>query len=924
MARALFCAILTVCALLLPNANAAGSFVPTEGMDGSYIGWYAGHLEDKTKTLTIEDVRSDNIRAKFTPTNSDTPFYGLSKSSHWLHFSSRNPTGEKIRWILQAEHSQLKNIEVYEIGGDGKIRVHVGGTENAFSSRDIGARKNAFQMETRPGESEFFVRFSTKSIATANCTLTAWGAGAFIAENNYETILFGMYYGALLSMLVYNLFIFFTLRDYSYLWYCLYIFFATVSYLHINGYAIQYVYPKLPETDFFIFLRGMGSFSFGFLATVFATAFARAFLQTKKSIPAVHNLLTYLLCLLVVFSLFIFSEATFGITLMVVGYYLTIFYSIVLFYAGTRSFLAGVRQTRFFLAAWTIYLLGISVYILRDFGVLGYSFITTYSMQGGTLADVLLLSFALGDRINIVMEEKEKAQSQVIEQEKRALASAEESRDQLEKKVVERTAALATSEERFRKLSDSTYEALIITENGVALDVNKAYMDMTGYARSEIIGKNAVDLFVVPEHRSIAMQKITERSEEPYEISGIRKDGRVLSVEVRGSSLEFHGKPARVTAIRDITEKKLGQAALISAKETAENATKLKDKFVGIVAHDLRSPLAGMAMLLKVVTQDKKKPLDPAKKDILEKVLTACDQMFGSLNNLLDLNRFQTGRLVPHKKRFSVHLLTDQKIDALRPVADGKGLTLKNDLPADFKMLGDGVLLGECLSNLLSNAVKFCNTGGEISVFSPEGKPTVLAVKDNGIGMSSKLISNLFNPSVKKFSTGTGGESGTGLGLIYCHEIMAAHGGSISVESEVGKGSVFYLALPDAKPVVLVVDDEPLARMMAKEILSELDVEIIEAEDGLVALEALKTRPPHLIVLDVNMPRMNGIEFLTEFHGLNRSVGVSIIATTGDTAMKVDGMDVRSYMLQNGCDDFANKPFSPHDLAPRVRKLIEG
>jgi PAS domain S-box-containing protein len=921
MVRALFCAIFMVCSLFFSHANATEPFVPTGGMDGGYIGRFAEHLEDKTKTLTVDDVRSEKYRSQFVPTNSDTPNYGLATSAHWLRFKVSNPTNKHVDWILQAEHSILKNIEVYEVGRDGQVRFHAGGTEIPFARRDIAYRKNAFSIETYPGESEIYVKVWAERVGIANCTLTAWEPKAFMNKNIVETMVFGLFYGALLAMLLYNLFIYSAVKDSSYLYYVAYISSAILTYLHLNGHALQYLYPNFSDTPYLQYLAGMGASIFACLAFAFATVFARSFLGTKKKLLVLDKVLRgfFLFYVLLALTLMFGMSKTSGMAFYA-GF---LIFSILMFFAGIRGLMKGIREARFFLTAWTVYLIGVLLISLKDMGVLSYSLLTQYSIQGGTLADVILLSFALGDRINIMRNEKEKAQNEVITEKQRALAVAEEARETLEKKVIERTASLAESETRFRRLSDSTFEGIVIHDRGIALDVNKIFLKMTGYSREEIIGQNVIELMIPAEYREIAKEKVAQNAEDVYEHPGRRKDGTIIPLEVRGTSIEFNGKPARVTAVRDISERKKSEAALIAAKETAESATKLKDKFVGIVAHDLRSPFFGITMLLKSVTSDKKKALDAAHQRVLEMVLNTCDQMVGSLNSLLDLNRLQTGRIIPMKKRLSCRSLAEQKMNSLKPVADGKGITLKNDLSTDIKVFADPVLFGECLSNLLSNAIKFCKIGDEISVFAPDGRPTTLAVRDSGVGMPEKMTKDLFNPSVKTFGVGTAGERGTGLGLSYCNDIMVAHGGSISVESEEGVGSVFYLALPDIKPLVLVVDDEFLVRLMAKEFLAELDVEIIEAEDGVQALEILKTRLPLVIVLDVNMPRMNGIDFLTAFKGTSNNNSALIIATTGDDAMKVKGMDVRSYMLQHGCHDFANKPFSKSDLAPRVRRLIE-
>jgi PAS domain S-box-containing protein len=606
---------------------------------------------------------------------------------------------------------------------------------------------------------------------------------------------------------------------------------------------------------------------------------------------------------------------------------------------------------------------------------------------------------------------------------------------------------LKESEERFQQLESATFEGVLISLNGVILEANEQFMRMTGYSRDEVIGKNGLELLIAPEYHDLVLEKIRSNSEDPYEIQGRQKDGSLIPLEVRGTSIVFEGEQARVTAIRDIswqkkTEKELrdseerykmlvenapdpivvyqngnliyvnnaaidfiaapsrealigkpilqfvhpesheivkervkfmmqtglpaptvehkyvrmdgkvifaeisstpityeGQPAfqailrdvtkrkelegsLREAKENAERATKLKDKFVGLVSHNLKSPFSAITGLLKIVMSDQENQLADDHKSMIGKVLHTCDGLVEVVDKLLDPNRLQSGEISLLKKRLSGHLLAEQRMGTLRPLAEIKGISLRNDLSPEMRVFGDADLLGECLSNLLSNAIKFCNKGCEIIIFRPEGLPTTIAVRDNGVGVSEKLIPNLFNPAVKTFDVGTAGERGTGLGLPFCNDIMEAHGGTITVESEIGNGSTFYLNLPDIKPIVLIVDDDYLVRLMARTYLEELDVDIVEAEDGLKAIEMVAIMSPHVVITDINMPRMNGIDFVKELKRSPKNRHLPIIATTGDEAMKVQGMDVRSYMLQIGCDDFANKPFARVDLVPRVLRLI--
>jgi CheY-like chemotaxis protein len=176
---------------------------------------------------------------------------------------------------------------------------------------------------------------------------------------------------------------------------------------------------------------------------------------------------------------------------------------------------------------------------------------------------------------------------------------------------------------------------------------------------------------------------------------------------------------------------------------------------------------------------------------------------------------------------------------------------------------------------------------------------------------------DLFRPEVKTSDVGTAGERGTGLGLPYSREIMRAHRGDVTLHATGPAGSVFHATLPVVRPVVLVVDDERIARRVIAERLAVVDVEIVEAADGKEALERIAERTPHLIVSDYLMPGVDGFDLLRRVKRDPSTGTIPFIMTTSDTKM-----ETRDTALRLGADDFVVKPFTPEDFLPRVKKYI--
>jgi len=221
------------------------------------------------------------------------------------------------------------------------------------------------------------------------------------------------------------------------------------------------------------------------------------------------------------------------------------------------------------------------------------------------------------------------------------------------------------------------------------------------------------------------------------------------------------------------------------------------------------------------------------------------------------------------------------------------------------------------VGNLLSNAVKFCKRGDRITVFVPPGLPCTIAVRDTGKGISPAIIGDLFREEVKTTTPGTAGEKGTGLGLPLCAEIIAGHHGSITVESEEGVGSTFFVTLPEVRPAVMIVDDHEMARKIFREHLKELNVDFVEAENGQQALAMMESAPPQVVITDVYMPEMDGYELLAQIRQHPKMKNVPVIIVSADGAE-----ERKTRALEMGANDFLLKPVLDGELLPRVQRLL--
>ncbi|EGG99428.1 Phosphate regulon sensor protein PhoR [gamma proteobacterium IMCC2047] len=245
---------------------------------------------------------------------------------------------------------------------------------------------------------------------------------------------------------------------------------------------------------------------------------------------------------------------------------------------------------------------------------------------------------------------------------------------------------------------------------------------------------------------------------------------------------------------QEIQSRKEMEEKLRSSTKEAEGATRLKDKFVALVTHDLKNPLnviSGSLQLLHLSSQ-----LSESEKDMVESALFACGQMNNLISDVLNLSRIKQGKIMPELRLFDLTALIGKLIKLRESQADKKGVKLVSAIPDKSIVFADELLLAEVFENLLSNAVKFCAEGDTVKIYLPHDKPATIAVADTGAGVPQEFLENLFSYEEKTSSIGTEGEMGTGFGLPLSHEIVIAHGGKMWVESFDKKGSTFFVTLP--------------------------------------------------------------------------------------------------------------------------------
>ncbi|MEW6356972.1 MAG: PAS domain S-box protein [Planctomycetota bacterium] len=479
---------------------------------------------------------------------------------------------------------------------------------------------------------------------------------------------------------------------------------------------------------------------------------------------------------------------------------------------------------------------------------------------------------------------------------------------------------MAESEQRYRTLFEDSLEAMSLIQDGKILDVNMAWLRLHGFSsKIEVVGKDVMSL-VHEDNREILAKRRQSGTAEPkrlYEVRDMKKNGGVVDVELYSSTLTVDGKSAIITTVRDISERKrherereqlvrlLSESNLSLEKMNMalERSNRELDDFAHVVSHDLQEPLRAVTSYLDLLSDRLGDGLDREAKEFMRYAADGAKGMQQLITDLLDYARLDTAEKSSERVDFEevfAHALAN-----LRASISEAGAVITHDpLPT---ATGDASQFGQLLQNLLGNAVKFRSEATPKIHVSAQSKKDVwlFSVQDNGIGIEPDYAQRIFTIFQRLHSKSK--YPGSGIGLSICKKIVERHGGNIWVESALGSGATFYFTLPIEKEkcvkllasrkgglhILLAEDNEGDARLM-RETLKELKVDatLHWVEDGIGALDFLHRRGkymdapgPHLILLDLNMPRKGGHEVLAEVKASQelRDIPVAIITTSRNT-----------------------------------------
>jgi PAS domain S-box-containing protein len=566
-----------------------------------------------------------------------------------------------------------------------------------------------------------------------------------------------------------------------------------------------------------------------------------------------------------------------------------------------------------------------------------YQFLDGFSLLIGILPEPLLneqqLSQLSREQIHgVLLEKTEKL---------------EETNQKLQVQIAEREKIqreLAQSAERLYTVVENAMDAVVLLDaSGRITFWNNQAETIFGWSSEEIIGKKFSEHIVPPDRKEILdrgldfflkgqkMPTINRR----FELVGLSKEGKLIDLELSIGANQIGDEVIFTSFIRDISDRKRYEKQLMDARDKAQKASQTKAEFLSTMSHEIRTPMNGLYGTIEYLLSENPRE---DQRESLKMMKHSAKGLLVILNDILDLSKLEEGHVEFDQRDFSIQELCNRTISTFMQMADEKGINLTLNLHQPIPgLIGDPVRIGQILNNLISNAIKFTDEGSvELSVeclgTSNDSVNVQFKVIDTGTGIAQADQERIFHRFTQIDNYGkTHLRTGTGLGLSICQKLLQLQGSDLQVDSSPGKGSSFFFQLSFPKSTqnnaqhptpddqkrdlsgvrVLLAEDNQINQIVAKRFLVKWNCEVDIADNGLIALDLLAVNQYDVILMDLQMPEMDGFEASKAIrnHKDSHMKRIPIIALTADVFP-----EVKEKALQSGMNDFMSKPFDSEKL----------
>ncbi len=511
-------------------------------------------------------------------------------------------------------------------------------------------------------------------------------------------------------------------------------------------------------------------------------------------------------------------------------------------------------------------------------------------------------------------------------------------------------AALMASEERFRQLVESAPMVIFVQTRGRFAYVNARALEVFGAKDpGDLVGAPILER-IHPAYRDIARERIRQLNEErtpalPIEYPILKLDGGEAYVELAAVPFEWGGENGALVFALEISERRMTRAALLAAKQAAETANRAKSEFLANMSHEIRTPLNGLLGMLQLLLTTR---LDAEQKEYTDVALRSGSRLTRLLSDILDLSRIEAGRILITEGIFRLSDIMSSLKDTFRPLCLEKGLKLATSFEPEVPdfLTGDEVRIRQVLFNLVGNALKFTQAGEvqvRVSTLAPVSQERVrllFMISDTGVGIPDDQLATVCDPFTQVESSYTRTQQGAGLGLAITKRLVNLMQGTLSIESEENQGTTVYCMLPmglprtrpqtlfpDAPAVhdprayrILLAEDDPVSQIGIRRFLEKSGCQVTAVSDGRQALSALRDGPYDCVLMDVQMPVLDGVSATRVIRNDPSGIIDPKIPVVAMTAYAMTGD--RELFLGAGMDDYLAKPVDMDLLLQTIEQVV--
>jgi len=867
--------------------------------------WY---LEDAGHELVIDDILA-MPEEQFSLHRGGVLNFGYTDSAYWTRFDLTT-RGSQVasNWILELALPLVDEVWLYVVRDGRVVEQRRAGYLDNWDDRDLAVPNPTFRLQLLP-DATTTVYLRTTTTNTFRLPVTLWHPDSYIEKVSIDEAVRGVLLGAILAILAYNLFVAVSVRERSNIYYVLYLVCAAVFIGTEQVHGVQLLDNRPPILDkAYLHFQIILTWFFGLLM-------ARSLLETQQRSPDLDQVIR--LCLYSVTATFVlsfFMPYSVAMEWIVVGSILLSLILIVVSYLSWRYYNPAARSYFF---AWTMALIGFGIYALTVMGYLPLNTFTTYAPQFGLVAQIILFSFALADRIKQV-------QGEALAWNQRALANLQ----------------------RYQSLFDNAIEGVFqMSPDRRFVTANPAMAELLGYSSSRELLQDNPDVL----ETCIADDRLRRLVVEQLEVRGMVKgiEARYFNrsgVE-RWATISLHtaydldGEPLHLegTCIdateshqRQRIEREREQERL--EKELARHSAEAKSQFLANMSHEIRTPLAAIIGYGETL-------LDPdlderEKRSSAETVVRSGRHLLELVNDILDHSKIDANKLDVDVVPVMLPDLLDEIRAFFEPRAREKGLDFNIicDFPLPEQILTDPTRFRQIIINLCGNALKFTEKGTISLILRCDREAEILCARvvDTGIGMKPEQLERLFDPFAQGSTAISRQYGGTGLGLSISRRLAELLGGSIRVSSTYGEGSEFDVCIrtggladvhflrdaselnqrrrgiamvlaPRLKGRILCAEDNDVNRRLVSMLVDRTGAELVHVSNGAEALELASRERFDLILMDIQMPVMNGRDATQALR--EAGVNTPIIALTANVMTE----DIAEYRLA-GCNEHLAKP----------------